>query len=137
MKCEMARDNVVLAYYGELPDELAGALEQHLMTCEECREEVDLLQAMEGELAKVPGAAAVYGPATIMNQIAGRAQSLLAELTGREHEVFRLLGEGLGNAELGARLHLSEATVKTHVSRILAKLDLRSRTQAAVLAARL
>lgn len=54
MKCEMARDNVVLAYYGELPDELAGALEQHLMTCEECREEVDLLQAMEGELAVLP-----------------------------------------------------------------------------------
>lgn len=34
MKCEMAKDNVVLAYYGELPDELAGSLEQHLMTCE-------------------------------------------------------------------------------------------------------
>jgi DNA-binding NarL/FixJ family response regulator len=61
----------------------------------------------------------------------------LDDLTGREHEVFRLLGEGLGNAEIGARLHLSEATVKTHVSRILAKLDLRSRTQAAVRAARL
>lgn len=54
MKCEMARDNVILAYYGELPDELAGALEQHLMTCEECREEVDLLQGMEGDLASLP-----------------------------------------------------------------------------------
>jgi DNA-binding NarL/FixJ family response regulator len=61
----------------------------------------------------------------------------LAALTDREGEVFRLLGEGLANAEIGGRLHLSEATVKTHVSRILAKLDLRSRTQAAVRAARL
>ena len=40
MKCEMARDNVILAYYGELPDELAGPLEQHLMTCDECQEEL-------------------------------------------------------------------------------------------------
>ncbi|MDL5158244.1 response regulator [Actinomycetospora termitidis] len=61
----------------------------------------------------------------------------LADLTGREREVFGLLGEGLSNAEIGGRLHLSEATVKTHVSRVLTKLDLRSRTQAAVRAARL
>jgi len=54
MKCEMARDNVILAYYGELPDELSGTLEQHLMTCEECREELDLLQGMETRLASLP-----------------------------------------------------------------------------------
>ncbi len=54
MKCEMAKDNVVLAYYGELPDELAGSLEQHLMTCEECRVELEMLQAMETPLAAVP-----------------------------------------------------------------------------------
>ncbi|MEJ2871328.1 response regulator transcription factor [Actinomycetospora sp. OC33-EN08] len=61
----------------------------------------------------------------------------LDDLTEREREVFGLLGEGLSNAGIGARLHLSEATVKTHVSRVLTKLDLRSRTQAAVRAARL
>jgi hypothetical protein len=50
----MARDNVILAYYGELPDELSGALEQHLMTCEECREELAILQSMETRLAALP-----------------------------------------------------------------------------------
>jgi len=54
MKCEMAKDNVVLAYYGELPDELAGSLEHHLMTCDECRLELEALQAMELPLAAIP-----------------------------------------------------------------------------------
>lgn len=54
MKCEMAKDNVVLAYYGELPDELAGSLEQHLMTCEECQEELRLIQEMEPQLSALP-----------------------------------------------------------------------------------
>lgn len=54
MKCEMARDNVILAYYGELPDELSGTLEQHLNSCEECRVELDTLQGMETGLAALP-----------------------------------------------------------------------------------
>ncbi|MBS1823376.1 MAG: HEAT repeat domain-containing protein [Acidobacteria bacterium] len=54
MKCEMAKDNVILAYYGELPDELAGPLEQHLMTCEECRHELETIQSMEAPLAAMP-----------------------------------------------------------------------------------
>jgi hypothetical protein len=54
MKCQSARDCIVLLNYGELPDELAGVLEQHLLGCEDCREELEAFQRFEEHLATLP-----------------------------------------------------------------------------------
>jgi DNA-binding NarL/FixJ family response regulator len=58
----------------------------------------------------------------------------LDELTSREHEILRLIVTGLSNAEIGAELYISDTTVKTHVTHILQKLNLRDRVQAVVMA---
>jgi DNA-binding NarL/FixJ family response regulator len=58
----------------------------------------------------------------------------LDELSDRERDVFRLMSNGMSNAEIGKELYISETTVKTHVTHILQKLNLRDRVQAVVLA---
>ncbi|MDH6111191.1 DNA-binding NarL/FixJ family response regulator [Kitasatospora sp. MAP12-15] len=96
-------------------------------------------------IRSVHGGDAVVAPTTTRRMIDRFAEVLplprgagtpavLDPLTEREREVFLLVAQGLSNAEIAAELTLSEATVKTHVGRILAKLRLRDRVQAVVLA---
>jgi DNA-binding NarL/FixJ family response regulator len=63
-----------------------------------------------------------------------RPPSTLDSLTAREMDVFRLIASGLSNAEIGRELFISDTTVKTHVTRLLQKLQVRDRAQAIVLA---
>ena len=65
-----------------------------------------------------------------------RPQDPLSELSDREREVLSLVAEGLTNREIGERVHLAEKTVKNHMTNILGKLHVRSRVEAALLAAR-
>ncbi|MFJ7201762.1 MULTISPECIES: response regulator [unclassified Streptomyces] len=80
-----------------------------------------LLDAYVQHLPTVPG-----GPATL--------DARIATLTEREREILTVIGRGWSNTEIAERLHLAESTVKTHVTRILAKTGSRDRVQAVILA---
>ncbi|MBI4290358.1 MAG: response regulator transcription factor [Betaproteobacteria bacterium] len=75
--------------------------------------------------------------ADMLRELTGkRPQDPLGELSDREREVLSLVAEGLTNREIGERVHLAEKTVKNHMTNILGKLHVRSRVEAALLAAR-
>jgi DNA-binding NarL/FixJ family response regulator len=94
-----------------------------------------------GALRTVAGGDALLSP-TITKRVIRQFAELrrptppkaVEELTARELDIFRLIAEGLSNAEISERLFIGETTVKTHVTHILSKLDLRDRVQAVVLA---
>jgi DNA-binding NarL/FixJ family response regulator len=88
----------------------------------------------------VAGGDALLSPSVTRRVIAQFTRShhqppkAVADLTPREMDVFRLITKGYSNAEIGSELFISDTTVKTHVTRLLQKLDLRDRAQAIVLA---
>ena len=99
------------------------------------REEV--LRAIRGTMAGknfIDPAVAGKLLAQVSNQQTQPASLLTEKLTEREVDVLRLLARGFNNTEIAANLHLSEGTVRNHVSSILEKLNVSDRTQAAVIA---
>ena len=95
---------------------------------------------LEAAIRVVHGGGVILDPSVVGSVMAevARAEPLpgVGELTARERQVLSLLAEGRSNRELAAELYVSEKTVKTHVSSILAKLHLTDRTQAALFAVR-
>jgi NarL family two-component system response regulator LiaR len=98
-----------------------------------------LIAAIKDTMAgKTPVDSAVAGKlfAQIVQGTPGPQSTLVDTLTEREKDILRLLGAGLPNADIAARLHFSEGTVRNYISSILDKLGVADRTQAAVLALR-
>ncbi len=119
--------------YSEV-DRIRGALEAgasgYLLKDAEADEVVDgIRKAHRGEMPLGPAVARQLARA-----ISAPGRAALNTLTAREHEVLVLLAEGLSNREIARRLSISERTARTHVSNILDKLGVRSRTQAALYA---
>lgn len=88
----------------------------------------------EGETLLAPAITRRLLERFVQRPLAGEASRSVQELTPRELEILTLVGRGLSNAEIARKLFLSPATVKTHVGRVLTKLQLRDRVQAVVLA---
>ena len=104
------------------------------VTAERLFDAVRIVAAGEALLAPAVTRRLIGEFARLRPKPAATAAVPLTALTPRETQVLRLMAEGLSNPEIAARLLVSEETVKTHVSRVLAKLGLRDRTQAVVTA---
>ena len=122
---------VAMTSYSEV-DRIRSALEAgasgYLLKDAEADQVVDAIrQAQRGEMPLGPAVARQLARA-----VSAPGRTALDTLTAREHEVLVLLATGLSNREIARRLSISERTARTHVSNILDKLGLRSRTQAAL-----
>jgi len=119
------------------PDDLVGAV--HAVACGHAllapEVTVRVIERFARQLeAERNTAAAPAGPAPVEPQPDPEQQKLLASLTAREREVLELVAAGLSNAEIASRMFVAEATVKTHVSNLLGKVQVRDRVQAVVFA---
>ncbi|TFB98663.1 response regulator transcription factor [Cryobacterium adonitolivorans] len=95
----------------------------------------EITRRVIARFAGLPGSLPAAAPDAEPAQDTHRSEpAAVGMLTDREREVFELIALGLANAEIAGRLYLGEATVKTHVSKVLQKLDLRDRIQAVVYA---
>jgi DNA-binding NarL/FixJ family response regulator len=104
------------------------------VTAERLFDAVRVVAAGEALLAPTVTRRLIGEFARLRPRAASQPAGALATLTPRETQVLRLVAAGLSNPEIAARLVITEETVKTHVSRVLAKLGLRDRTQAVVTA---
>ncbi len=104
------------------------------VTAERLFEAVRVIAAGDALLAPTVTRRLISEFALLRPTLDAASASPLAALTPRETQVLRLVADGLSNAEIAARLFVTEETVKTHVSRVLSKLGLRDRTQAVVTA---
>ncbi|GGD77473.1 response regulator [Paenibacillus nasutitermitis] len=95
--------------------------------------QVELHPDAAGQLMSLIASAEASGMADL-NGASAAAKSSPFALTGREGEVLKLIARGMSNKEIGGALHITEKTVKTHVSHLLNKLGLADRTQAAIYA---
>jgi len=104
------------------------------VTAERLFEAVRVIAAGDALLAPGVTRRLISEFATLHRRSESTPVAALTTLTPRETQVLRLVAEGLSNAEIAVRLVVTEETIKTHVSRVLAKLGLRDRTQAVVTA---
>jgi DNA-binding NarL/FixJ family response regulator len=131
---------LILTTFGEdeyIDRALAGGAAGFLLKSGDPRELLAAVHAVAGGAAYLAPAVArrvITHLATARTGRSAEARRLVAQLTDREREVLALLGNGLSNAAIAARLFLVEGTVKAYVSSILTRLGVRNRVQAAIMA---
>jgi DNA-binding NarL/FixJ family response regulator len=128
---------IVMLTVSEHEDDLVAAFKAgargYVLKGVSARELANVVRAVaSGEVYVSPSLAA----GLLVELTRGRPPDPLSELTDREREILRLVSDGLTNREIGERLHLAEKTVKHYMTNVLGKLHVRSRVEAALLAAR-